>query len=536
MKVKARFVGTVSSESFKIGTSFFGIKRRIDCFEIQMVELDAESSSVGDEAPKNLIDGAQYHPYPSGSTNGSVIEKLDHELASSNIHRLQLRSNWRQVLVKEKFQELHDELPQLIQHHDENVAWKKQVIDSYQTGIQDLLRLHQNARVTNRKRNEELIAIHNDQVAKLEHDFRARVSSLQSQSHSDLAAINAQYDHEKEVIRLFLQRHEAMNDAEIQSLHQKHWNELDTVKRRNVDQMKDVRSNFDSKIKEIECQLQETHDEFAQNTNGTRTAYAQLKSKDDALRKDVASKMKHASTLQREIQRFQLISMQEEAQIQEIHEELLARKSRAIAKLNLMQTEMTRFREEQQTRLADLIRRANEQKEALQLQCAVAVRVEKIALFCQQMESSREKFASMLRGSTFPSDMPSNGDDGEDFSGAKHKSEQKAIIINCMGRLGDTTHHFWNKYNIAQLDVLTLERNVLKLKEREDDLRKKLKTYHDGITVNDDVLKNPNPLFVINGKINSTPKKTSTPAKDRRRLTVVDGDHFFVTNSIAQSE
>jgi hypothetical protein len=105
-----------------------------------------------------------------------------------------------------------------------------------------------------------------------------------------------------------------------------------------------------------------------------------------------------------------------------------------------------------------------------------------------------------------------------------------------MGRLGDTTHHFWNKYNIAQLDVLTLERNVLKLKEREDDLRKKLKIYHDGITVNDDVLKNPNPLFVINGKINSTPKKTSTPAKDRMRLTVVDGDHFFVTNSMAQSE
>jgi hypothetical protein len=63
-------------------------------------------------------------------------------------------------------------------------------------------------------------------------------------------------------------------------------------------------------------------------------------------------------------------------------------------------------------------------------------------------------------------------------------------------------------------------------------LRKKLKTYHDGITVNDDVLKNPNPLFVINGKINTTPNKT--PARDRRRLTVVDGNHFFVTNNMAQ--
>ena len=126
----------------------------------------------------------------------------------------------------------------------------------------------------------------------------------------------------------------------------------------------------------------------------------------------------------------------------------------------------------------------------------------------------------MLRDSTFPNNMPSNGDAGKDLSGAKHKSEQREIIINCMGRLGDTTHHFWNKYNIAQLDVLTLERNVLKLKEREEDLRKKLKTYHDGITVNDDVLKNPNPLFVINGRINTTPKKTSTPANFSAAISV----------------
>ena len=497
------------------------------------IENEESTSSVTNNVADGTENCAQNHPY-SHSTNGTIIEKLNHELAISNLHRLQLQTNWRQVLVKEKFQELHDEIPRLMKYHDENVEWKRQVIDSYHTGIRDLQQLHQDATVTHRNRIEELIAIHSQNVAKLEHDFSARASSLRSQSNAHLESMNSQYNQEKDVIRQFLQYHEEKDIAEVQALHQKHQHELDVLKRRNNDQINDVRSIFNLKVKEMEDQLQRIRDEFAENTDSTRKAYAQLKAKDDALRKDVASKMKHASTLQREIQRFQLLSMQEEAQIQETHEELLARKSRAITKLNLMQAEMTRFREEKQTRLANFIRRASEKKETLQRQCAVAVRVKKMALFCQQLESSREKFASLLRDSAFRIGKPSDDSEGDEFlSGAENQNEQRALITDCMGQLGDTTHHFWNKYNIAHLDVLTLEKNLCKLKEREEDLRKKLKTYHDSISVNDDVLKSPNPLFVINGKINTTPNKI--PARDRRRLTVVDGNHFFVTNNMTQS-
>ncbi len=309
------------------------------------IENEASTSSVTNVAG-GTWDGAQY----SNSPNCTVTEKLNHELAMSNLHRLQLQTNWRQVLVKEKFHELRDEIPRLIKYHDENVEWKRQVIDSYHTGIRNLQQLHHDATVTHRNRIEELITIHNQQVAKLEHDFSARASSLRSQSNAHLERINSQYNQEKDVIRQFLKYHEEKGVAEVQALHQKHQHELDTLKRRNIDQINDVRSIFDQKVKEMEDRLQRIRDEFAENTDGTRTAYAQLKAKDDALRKDVASKMKHASTLQRERQRSQLISMQEEAQIQETHEELLARKSRAITKLNLMQAEMKRFREDKQTR------------------------------------------------------------------------------------------------------------------------------------------------------------------------------------------
>lgn len=85
---------------------------------------------------------------------------------------------------------------------------------------------------------------------------------------------------------------------------------------------------MDSKVEELEEQFEQTHGEFAQNTDGTVAAYDQLKSKDDEMRKEIASKTRQANRLQREIQRFQLIAKQEEAQINDRHRELLARKSR----------------------------------------------------------------------------------------------------------------------------------------------------------------------------------------------------------------
>lgn len=65
--------------------------------------------------------------------------------------------------------------------------------------------------------------------------------------------------------------------------------------------------------------------------------------------------------------------------------------------------------------------------------------------------------------------------------------------------------------------------------------------YHDGITVNDDVLKDRNPLFVINGKMNAMLNNHSEgkhyaggKKMVMRRLTVVDGNHFFATNKMTQ--
>ncbi|KAL7547381.1 hypothetical protein ACHAWF_012856 [Thalassiosira exigua] len=489
--------------------------------------------------------------------NNAIVEKLERELALSNTHRMQLQSHWRQVLSKEKFQELHDGVPKLVEYHDHSIVRKKDVIKAIEGEVHHLQELFQDAMVANMNRMEDLIAIHDDRVVRLERDFRDRVSSLQCQFRIDVEEINTRYRKEKELkkeridrqadddeVRLRAMKHQERIDRQadddevrLRAMKQDLQHELEEIRNRNLEHVNGLRFVMDSRTEDLGERFDQAHSEFAQNTDGARAAYEQLRSKDEAMRREVEGRTRRANEIQKEIQRFRLIAKQEEAQIEERRRELLARKSRAIARWNSTQEDMTKFRDEQQKRLVDMIRRANEQKEGLRQQCELAVRVRKIAEACQNWESSRERFASLLRVTTSPYGQPEEGEE-DDQSPIEKVDECRSYIVDCMGRLGDTTHHFWDKYNIAKLDVLTLEKEVRRLKERELDLKKKLKMYQDGITVNNDVLKDRNPLFVINGKMNAMPNGNAQHAGGKkrvmRRLTVVDGNHFFATNSLTQ--
>lgn len=498
------------------------------------------SASESEAAEDSSIDQRVNNVAPTSNVDvDRITERLDREVVLTKMHRLQTQSHWRMVLIKEKIQELHNEIPRLIQIHNDNVSRKKDVIDALHQEITSLQELYRDAMIANMNRIDNLITLHDDTVVKLEREFHDRVSMLQSQYRKEFEVIDLQYNKEKETIRHTIQTQTAKADAQISTLRHDHSRNLDEIQRRNTNIINNMRSMMESKREDLVEQVEYSHNDFVTTTTQTRSTYNQLKSKDDIMRTEISAKMHHANQLQRAIQHLRLIAKQEEAQISKRHTELVERKARAIAKWNLMQEEITVYRTEQQTRLYDLIRRANERKSALMHQVELAQRVTKIALSCQQWESSRDKFASLLRdGMLLPSACNNQGEgrgaDEEESTTTEEEvkmKQQQAVIVECMKRLGDTTHQFWNKYNLAKLDVLTLEREVRRLKTKEDEIRMKLKLYHDGIVVTDDAMHVRNPLFVINGKMNafclSSPlTKSLTAGGKSKRISVVEGNHY----------
>ena len=81
--------------------------------------------------------------------------------------------------------------------------------------------------------------------------------------------------------------------------------------------------------------------------------------------------------------------------------------------------------------------------------------------------------------------------------------------INSQGYAGDKNveewdylENFFKKSNKALLDKLAVERQRDQLRKEKCRSAKRYEQYLDGISVNEEVLKKPNPLLVVNGRVN----------------------------------
>jgi len=509
------------------------------------------------------------------TTNNAMINKLNHELHQSTQHNTQLRTKWRQLLSQEKYTQLHSSIPTLQSNYNDNIQRKLLLISSINNDILHLQSsLYKNAMLSNVQRIDNLINLYDEHVITLDDEFHTKVNELQSAFTNDINEIQSHYNVEKEVVLQAIQTQQSKDETQTQIINEQHSQNLQEIYNTNLEQVNSIHYTMDTKIQSLNEIRDTLNLEYTQNTTSTKLAYDELKSKDTTLQSDIQLKTKEANKLQSQIQQYQLLTKQELHQINETHSQLLTRKNRSISKLNTIQNQMNTYRSNEEQRLIDLIKRANDCKDGLLKQCGKAEKVQKIARSCEKLEDGREKFDRLLRaGETMTCSCvaSSSGDDadtgevdeGEAFrevvdeqsDEAVHEEEEdsdsRAYITSCMGRLGDSTNHFWNKYNMTKLDVQTLESKVYQLKQHQASLQSKLVTYNDGISINDRVLRERNPLMVVNGRMNMPNHQSrlkevildddgngSKGKKKlmRRRTTVVDGNHFMaITNKMTQA-
>jgi hypothetical protein len=479
--------------------------------------------------------------------NSEINERIKEELSLSAIHRKQVESHWREVLRKEKFQELHNDIDSLQSYHQQNIQRKRNVLQSIQNETATLQQLYHGAMVANINHMESMIAIHDEQVVMLQKSFHERLASMQAEFNVDVEKITEQYDKEKEIVQQCINRHHEKRQRRNELLQLEHQKELDEIEARHMNVNTCIKRQLDTAVQHFQEQFEQTHEEYSQKNHVTRKVYEELKLKDDEVKKKIRQTTRRADHIQSKVQRIQLLAEKEKAQRQDKHRALMERKIRALETFQLIKDDMTKFRKNQQEKLVALSKRANERKESLQKQCAVAERVKKIADRCHQLETSREQFATILRELSSSQNQDDVGSAAEEQAkqdrslhqeasklvADQKKVASKSVAIASSGLnkqrvlLWDTTHRFWDKYNVAQVDVLTIQKRIAELKQKELDLQNKLTTCRNGVTVNDDVMKERNPLLVINGKMNA-----AHPDKARKRLTVIEGNLFLATSQI----
>jgi hypothetical protein len=150
----------------------------------------------------------------------------------------------------------------------------------------------------------------------------------------------------------------------------------------------------------------------------------------------------------------------------------------------------------------------------------------KLAELTRKLETEREKVLQFYESSVEEEERAASE------AAEVRKSLQSSAAASKDGHPIDEWRYlenFFKRYNKVLLDVMAIERERNRLATQNGDLRSILKQYLDGISVNEDVINNPNPLLVVNHKTNIV-----MPAAHQRPPpnTTVEGMHAVRSNPL----
>ncbi|KAF4677583.1 coiled-coil domain containing 65 [Perkinsus chesapeaki] len=151
--------------------------------------------------------------------------------------------------------------------------------------------------------------------------------------------------------------------------------------------------------------------------------------------------------------------------------------------------------------MLDLVSNAEGCKRHLKGQFEREERILKLAELCRKFETEREKVLP------FYTNADMNVDE-IDFENEDLREEVRDVLkqqaSNCASGCDETTYldTFFKKFNKIQLDTLAIEAEQKRLETERHQLRDILKQFVDGVTVSPEVLTKPNPLLIVNGRVN----------------------------------
>lgn len=267
------------------------------------------------------------------------------------------------------------------------------------------------------------------------------------------------------------------------------------IRNKNIEEDHQMVSNLEDKIDNMKTDCNKALEKYKKDTEENTNAYKEMLKRDANLSKQVERKLRQVERMQSQITHWKTKIQQNQQECKDRNQQLRTEKDHIARHFQELKAKMNRFRAEQHKRLTDLTQNARNCIQSLGDQLAVAEKIMKTAELCRKFETEREKVLPFYLSREV--DVDELQFDDEDL-----KQEIKESV-------GDTgidewtyLDTFFKRFNKVKLDQLAIEKERQRLQDENVQLRSILKQFLDGVSVNEDVLSQANPLLVVNGKVN----------------------------------
>eukprot|EP01135_Chromosphaera_perkinsii_P006115 Nk52_evm2s403 gene=Nk52_evmTU2s403 len=465
-------------------------------------------------------------------------EKLAIEQKNTRINNTKLTNYWRNVMRKSKSEDIKKEIEVLSQTFEREVDRKDSIIKSLAKDIEEAEEQYENSFRSHLQNVDNLIDLYRARGSMLEGEFEEQLQNLKTEFQTESEMLNEKHRKETENVLdiAFIMEHEyneQESDAkqEFQSL-------TDDVKNKNLEEKHALRIQLEGIVEDLWRQFQSGLNNYNANAEERKQGFEMLKAKDQRSAKTIEQQMRKLQRLHESVIQVKVKMANNARECEERNKGLKEEKEAIGHHFQELKSRMNRFREGESKRLTELTLTCTKVIKELTRKKEKAEKILKLAEMNRQLETEEEKVMPFYESSVTKEeevDMVREFDENvanalaEEYQVGKvfhpPTDNDSSIVISKEGKQVEeytSLDRFWKRYNKVLLDKVALDKERNALFEENANLKLLLKQYLDGISVNAEVMKQSNPLLVVNGNTNVP---LNVPLSDGRvaGTTAVDG-------------
>jgi len=421
------------------------------------------------------------------------------EMKNTKYNMSKLQESWLKIMRSAKTKQLKKQVEIILQNHERDVDRRDAILQMLDRDLDEAEEQHQVAVRSHLLNVDRLLEIQQSRLLALEDDFNKDVQTLQKEFELERAQIQEKHALEKRELTLIIEQVERDEKNREQADITDYQSQFEMIRNRNIEEDHQMKSGLEEKIEDTRAKCKEKLQLYQNNTESSTSDYKEYLQRDATLSKQVERKLRQVTRMHDAIQHWKLKISQNKQDCEERNAQLRTERDHIAKHFQELKAKMNHLRSEEKKRLADLTQNARNCIRSLNDQLSLAEKILKTAQLCRKFETEREKVLPFY----LSRDLLAEFEEGNmDFGDEDLKEEIKKELTDVGIDEWTYMDNFFKRFNKVKLDQLAIEQEGKRLQKENLQLRSILKQFLDGVSVNEDVLAAPNPLLVVNGKVN----------------------------------
>ncbi|CAD8138135.1 unnamed protein product [Paramecium octaurelia] len=433
--------------------------------------------------------------------------KIREEQKIVNFNTKKLMAYWRRTMRAVKTEQLKLDIELYSQNNKRELDSKEAFIqmldknldeaeDQYQIALRNHLIHLENFHLLQESRNRALLEEFERDIKILQEEFQIEFD--------DMTKTHKQQVKELEDMIKTVEEEEKRKAEQAKNQHQTNREE---TKNKDVEDTSQMKQQLEDKQTKFYNDLEQMHQKYQSDTAKKTEDHTKYYDANKDMSKKIERLVRSIASKKAKIDLTKYKILQHTKECNARNQALKKEKENIAKNYQDLKLKMNKFREEQSRLLKELVNNSRNAVLKLTEYKELGEKILKTAELCRRLETEREKVLPFYEDTVDLDQIPENLKN--DFEAIEKEQYEEFAYLN----------NFYKRYNKVLLDILAIQKQKEALQNESNQLQSLLKQYLDGLSCNDDVLSNPNPLFVKNFNIDLGEKQVAGETQQ----TIIEG-------------